>query len=703
MSEDFAIPPLRNELKLTRGENHQDGSPMWVLHDPVRNRFYNLGWKDYEILSRWNLGIANKILATTNAQTALNVDVEYLKSLFGFIQHNHLISAPDIASIERLSNQASHLHKSLWHKALHSYLFFRIPIVRPDSFLERTYPFVAPLFSKTAFVLLFTLGLLGGYLTIRQWDQFTNTFSYVFSFEGIFVSLAILAMVKVVHELAHAYTAKRYGCRVPTMGIAFIVAWPVLYTDTTEAWKIPLRKPRIAIASAGVIAELGIAVVATFLWHFLPDGPMRSAMALLASVTWVASLAVNLNPFMRFDGYFLFADAIGVANLQPRSFALARWKMREALFAWNHQPPERLPAHLQTVLIGYAYATWIYRLFLYVAIALLVYHFVFKLGGIVLLAVELGWFVALPIYQEMKIWWKGRSNMHLNIRTSLNLALVGGLILALFLPWPVQITAPGIFQAAIYKKIFSPIAARLDVLSVQEGQVVRKGDQLAVLSSAKLDHELFVMQNTVDAIHMQIDRTSSQQDTLEDIEVAKRRLLEANTALEGFKKERNRLTLTAQNSGIITQVDESLVAGRWLDKQTPLMAIVDGSSGFFEAYVSEHDLYRVRVGQKGRFYPESVDLEFIKVRVESVDNLATHTLARLELASVYGGPIGATEINKRLVPNEAVYRIKLLPLDRINSPKMRLRGTVFLKGDDISLAARAWNRILGVLIRESGF
>lgn len=29
---------------------------------------------------------------------------------------------------------------------------------------------------------------------------------------------------------------------------------------------------------------------------------------------------VNINPFMRFDGYYIFADLLGVENLQPRAF-----------------------------------------------------------------------------------------------------------------------------------------------------------------------------------------------------------------------------------------------------------------------------------------------------------------------------------------------------------------------------------------------
>ena len=53
-----------------------------------------------------------------------------------------------------------------------------------------------------------------------------------------------------LHELGHAYTAKRLGCRVPTMGVAFLVMAPFLYTDTGEVWKLSDRNKQFAIAAA---------------------------------------------------------------------------------------------------------------------------------------------------------------------------------------------------------------------------------------------------------------------------------------------------------------------------------------------------------------------------------------------------------------------------------------------------------------------
>ena len=143
---------------------------------------------------------------------------------------------------------------------------------------------------------------------MRNWDVFQSTFIYFFSTEGLFLFLLAVFLAKIVHELGHAYTAKLYGLRVPTMGIAFLVLWPVLYTDTSDAWKLPNRRQRLSIAAAGMLAEIGLAGIATLLWSFLPDGPIRSALFMVATTTWIITLLINSNPFLRFDVYFFLSD-----------------------------------------------------------------------------------------------------------------------------------------------------------------------------------------------------------------------------------------------------------------------------------------------------------------------------------------------------------------------------------------------------------
>ena len=110
-------------------------------------------------------------------------------------------------------------------------------------------------FGALGLILVMT-GLIGLYLVSRQWDEFLATFAGLWSIEGALSFAVAIVFVKVLHELGHAYTAVNYGCRVPAMGVAFMVMTPILYTDVTDAWRLGSRRSRLAIDSAGVVAEL---------------------------------------------------------------------------------------------------------------------------------------------------------------------------------------------------------------------------------------------------------------------------------------------------------------------------------------------------------------------------------------------------------------------------------------------------------------
>jgi putative peptide zinc metalloprotease protein len=87
--------------------------------------------------------------------------------------------------------------------------------------------------------------------------------------------------------------------------------------------------------------------------------------------------------------------------------------------------------------------------------------------------------------------------------------------------------------------------------------------------------------------------------------------------------------------------------------------------------------------------------------VQFIDRGASLLLADPELASSYGGPIAVRGRKTGLVPDGALYRVRLVPQDR-TIPRVQLRGVVRIAGQSQSLLARTARSIAGVVVRESG-
>lgn len=122
----------------------------------------------------------------------------------------------------------------------------------------------------------------------------------------------------VAHELGHASAAAAFGCRPGGIGFTFYVIYPALYSDVTAAWTLR-RYQRVVVDLGGVYFQV-IAAAALLIAGAAAGVPGTGAALWLIAV----SVALTLHPFLKFDGYWIVADALGVPNLaQQRARALA--------------------------------------------------------------------------------------------------------------------------------------------------------------------------------------------------------------------------------------------------------------------------------------------------------------------------------------------------------------------------------------------
>jgi putative peptide zinc metalloprotease protein len=693
---------LREDIGIFPGPCAPDGSPTWTLHDPARNRFYRLGWQEFEILSRWNGGTKEAVVSSVGAETTLRVVAEDIDDMARFLFSFDLLRASSSDATSHFVAKAKRQRQSIGHWLLHNYLFMRIPLLRPDAVLTATQGYVGWAFTRGFAITIAILALLGLYGVARQWDVFRATFVDLFSVQGAVWFGVTLAGLKVIHELGHAYTAKRLGCRVPTMGVALLVMIPVLYTDVNESWKLTRRRDRLAIGIAGVVAELCCAAIALFAWSLLSDGPARSAAFLIATSTWLTTVLINASPFMRYDGYYVLSDWLETPNLHTRAFALARWWIRETLLGLGDPAPEDMTAGRRNFLIAFAVLTWIYRFTLFFGIAAIVYHFAVKILGVGMAAVEVGYFVVWPVIGEFREWWRRRGDIRWSRRTAASASVALAIIALLLLPWRSTIEAPALLKSRQHIEVFVPdVGARVSNVAVSADQAVEKGQRLLQLDSPDLDYKLAQVRSDLQILEWQMAARSVDAAQLTRSLVTEREYETALAELRGLTDQQDKLRVGAPISGKVVDMAPALEKGEWLAPKFRLMSIIDPNQAMAEAYVEEVDLDRIAIGDLGTFVAAADSSIEVPMKVLEIARTSTRVLSDVSLASVHGGPIDVRQQKQNeLVPDRTLYRVKLMPQSP-GGPVRLLRGHVVLRGEPVSLVKRLWRGLLETVIRES--
>jgi putative peptide zinc metalloprotease protein len=127
------------------------------------------------------------------------------------------------------------------------------------------------------------------------------------------------------HEFGHAAAAVHGGVRPRRVGFVIYLVWPAFYSDVSESWRLS-RRARVVIDLGGVYFQLVATGAAAA--GYAATGWRPLWVAVLFSL---AGCLANLNPFFRFDGYWLVGDALGVDSMHTQGrLALSRLIRRRA-------------------------------------------------------------------------------------------------------------------------------------------------------------------------------------------------------------------------------------------------------------------------------------------------------------------------------------------------------------------------------------
>jgi putative peptide zinc metalloprotease protein len=696
------LPTLRKELRFYLGPPDLGGAPTYNIHDPIVSKYYQVNWEEGVLLQNYTPDMtASDLNHYLTENTTLRVEDEDISSFFDQADKMGLVQKEREA--EELDEEYKKGEASWGSWLVHNYLYFKVPFGNPDKFLEKTIKHARFLTSPFAFFIYSLISIAGLVGLLTNFDAYFATFPYFFTFKGAIAYSVTMAVVKIFHECGHAYTAKHYGVRVPAVGLAFLVLQPRLYTDVTDSWKLSNRLHRLHIDAAGIKMELIIAGLATLGWSITTDGILNSIFFLVSSVTLVTTVLMNFNPAMRFDGYYLLSDFLGVDNLQSRAFAYSRWQLRKWFLAMDAPVPEEgIPSKTKAGMLLYSIYTWIYRIILYTGIVLFVYYEFTKILGIILALVEVVVFIIRPFWDEGKQLMALRQYLNINFRTVAVSLCVLGLLFWFIAPLPHNEYFPAITTPVNEQTIYIPNDGLLKTMHYKKGDQVEKGALLLEVESYPLDNQISSLRVSIDILRKEVDQASEADTTSVLIPEKEANVASLEAQLSSLIEQKKQLKVYSQLSGTLFNWEAK--EGTYVYTNQQVGKLADQTKPRVIAYVPEHLAKNIKVGEEVYFQTHGEFIE-LKGRIKRFSPVRAKTLPYKQLSSLNEGPLPVAPSPKtqslQIVDSYYILEVSLEEYDKLL--KFGLTGEVKWKSGWKSKLIELIRYLHSIFWKESGF
>ncbi|MDX2240741.1 MAG: hypothetical protein NW224_08670 [Leptolyngbyaceae cyanobacterium bins.302] len=235
-------------------------------------------------------------------------------------------------------------------------LFFTVPLGNPDRWLTQYVRYFRWIWTRLFGVCLLSFLTMTIVYGLQQQNEFAQMAIALWNQRDLALTLSfgLLALLVVsFHELGHALTLKHYNRIVPQVGLMFMLLFPAAYVNTTDQYALT-RRQRSLVVGAGVICQITTAAIGFWLWQITQIGTWLHTLGFLLAVASLFTVAINLNPLAKFDGYYLAVALTGINNLRSRSFSFYAKLLR------LQRPSEKL--HHCWILATYAPLSLVYSL-----------------------------------------------------------------------------------------------------------------------------------------------------------------------------------------------------------------------------------------------------------------------------------------------------------------------------------------------------
>jgi putative peptide zinc metalloprotease protein len=384
---------------------HFRGVQWYVLQNPANNEYFRLSRGAYHFAAmldgRRTVGRVWRTCmdAFGDAAPTQGEVVDLLTRLYAA----NLLQGDVAPDAEALFQRR---RKRAWREMtgfLRNFLFIRIPLWDPDRFLERWAPFFGKLFTVNGLLLWAGLMIAGLWAVGGHLGDLARQAPGILNPNNLPLLYAALVIVKVFHEMAHAFSCKQFGMRAGTggevhkMGVTLLVFAPLPYVEASSAWALRNKWQRIVVGAAGMLVELAIAAIAGILWVRTAEGTTVHAIAYnVMFVASVSTLLFNGNPFLRYDAYYILLDLLEIPNLDSRSKTYLSFLAKRNLWGVKHAHDPSHTSGERGWLVFYAVTAMGIRAAVTIAIVLFLGSRFFLIGAVVAVFMVATW-IFIPL------------------------------------------------------------------------------------------------------------------------------------------------------------------------------------------------------------------------------------------------------------------------------------------------------------------
>jgi len=464
---------------------------------------------------------------------------------------------------------------------LMGFLSIRIPMFDPDRVLDLWVGLVGKVF--TWYGLLLWLGIVGAGLWSvagRMHDLSTGS-SMILNPANLPLLYLGLLIVKVFHEMGHAFSCKHFGRRSGTggevheMGVTFLVFTPLPYIDASSAWALKNKWHRVVIGASGMLVELAVAAMAAILWSRTAEGTTIHIIAYnIMFVASVSTLLFNGNPLLRYDAYYILLDVLEIPNLYSRSRSYVYFLVKRYLWGMVKTPDPSHSKGEKIWLAAYAAGSTICRMIVMWAIVLFVGDRLFIAGVIFGLTIFVVFLVA-PLGKLFRYLATSRELERARGRAvSTTFAAIAALLIAVgLISAPDRFRIEGVLEPAEIAVIHAKAGGFVESYLDSGAETGPQGPSLIEARSPELETKQVRLR--AEMRQLQIRRKFAQTREAAETQIIDEKIAALAEQIERTKQDLNALSLKSPISGTWVAPDIERFKGMYAQRGQRIGVVVN--------------------------------------------------------------------------------------------------------------------------------